>query len=686
MHLKPPLRVCLTSEELEELRSQCQEFVRLARAACGPAISIRKIMQDRENAKKEKYKKSESASTTNMLRWRREQEILRIENAEKREVKIQGLRDELQRIEERKLAKRMEAIQVERDYLDEVEELQSKEMENENDELRKRIEVYKQLNEQLDADTEQRQQIVDGLKITLESKNNVVNTATSTDDVLNANEPSPSSDNGVDEMNNVISKTTSLSEAQRNKLKILSHEYNVITPETAREINDNLSTRSTDQPMTEAQQNKLKILGTEIATVETEKAPKISVQTCENMTDLQRNRFKVLSHEYNLEREVPKVPKAPPKSLSLLQVETAAQHLESPMSVTSDHFSNDSDNHRVEAESKSIDGDAETVKSQVIDDDAELDMLRAFEKAIEKNLSTFMGINLNECIEMSSLSKYEHIRNTDSMALSRFLQMSVMTPVNAYMEIMNNETLKMFVQDLDILSHFKSLRNYFLMMNGEFGSSICHLLFSKLESGVKPSELLNYQSLHMILDHALSQTRHDPNIEKLSFIVQNIPEKFDMHSPSVLNMLTMSYKLDWPLNLILNPETMDQYKAIFNYLLKLKRISWILEECFQMLKELHKKHGRDMSRSQQFRNVQQARHKMNVFVHCLENHVTRNVLQISWGAFVEDLKTAQSIHCIYRKHTNYLKRVLFLCLLNKKSFEFQKTIDDLFKVILKFQK
>jgi len=90
--------------------------------------------------------------------------------------------------------------------------------------------------------------------------------------------------------------------------------------------------------------------------------------------------------------------------------------------------------------------------------------------------------------------------------------------------------------------------------------------------------------------------------------------------------------------------------------------------------------------SPHFRNAQQIRHKMTHFVHCLENHVTRNVLQISWFAFLDDLKSAQSIHCIYRKHTSYLKRVLFLCLLNKKSYEFQKTIEDSFRVILKFHK
>lgn len=676
---KPALKVCLTNDEMSEMREQCQEFARKAREACGPRISIESIMQEKDQTSTEVYKIVAVACANNMQQWNREQEDLRVVCAEKREKKNQGLREELKRIEERKIVKRMESIQAERDYLDEVEEIEQNELEQDNLVLQKRIECYQELNKQVDEETEKREQIIVELKSTLESK----------EDVLNANEPDPSLTSspevqGTDDMNNVIQKTT-LTDAQRNKLKIMSQEYNFTTQESSDENNGNTVTQSSEQHLTEAQRNRLKVLGHEFGMVDTSKsAPQINVQDCGNLTDLQKNRLKVLSHEFHIEKEISR--KKPPKemSLSLLQVEESQQHLESPMSITSDHFSNESEK---EHKSPEEDSSEKSKSVNVDDDDDTLEMLKAFEEAIEKNCSTFMGINLNNfTTQYSTGLSYEHIRKTDTLALSRFLQMSLMIPVNTYMDILNNETLKMFVQDLDILSHFKSLRDYFLMMNGEFGSSICHQLFPKLESSVKPSEILNYQSLHTILDYALSQTRHDVNTEKLSFIVQNIPEKFELHSPAVLNMLKMSYKLDWPLTLILNPETMDQYQAIFNYLLKLKRISWVLEECFQMLKEVYKHHGKDLLYSQQFRNVQQIRHKMTNFVHCLENHVTRNVLQISWFAFVDDLKSAQSIPCIYRKHTSYLKRVLFLCLLNKKSYEFQKTFEDSFKVILKFHK
>jgi gamma-tubulin complex component 6 len=77
---------------------------------------------------------------------------------------------------------------------------------------------------------------------------------------------------------------------------------------------------------------------------------------------------------------------------------------------------------------------------------------------------------------------------------------------------------------------------------------------------------------------------------------------------------------------------------------------------------------------------------MSHFIQVLENHITRSAFQASWKRFLEDLKTARNMEDLYRKHASYLKRVLFLCLLNKNSAEYSKNVEEIFKVILKFHK
>lgn len=709
---KPSIKVCLTFEELSGLKIECQEFLKRARDECGEAISVASILNERRQIKMEKCKNAEVAATRNLEKWKQHQEERQLKIREYRELQQQKLRKELEQIEERKLVKRLEEIQMEREFMDAYEEVEKIELKKENREIRERIEIYQTLNANLDKSNQ------------AESNNSKLQS----EDVLNANEKAYENEAiKKDDMNNIIIENVeTLSDAQKNKLKVMSHEFN-LDPTTGSssvhrdkrdEINANLFDKSS---LTDAQRNKLKVMGHEFGMIDVkneDSQPKINVQDYDKMTDLQRNRMKVLAHEYRTvevrdetaKKEIIQGPmtalqknrmkvlshefayfdgeKAIEKktlTLDLLQPTVGNQQIESPMSITSDHFTNDSSEHQGDDECQT--DKIVVAASSTAKDSEEEEMIKAFEEAVEANRKMFMGITLNDLMndEISFKPIYDDVAMMDTVALSQFLQMSLTIPLNSYMEVLSNETLKIYVQDLDILSHFKSLRNYFLLMNGEFCSSICHELFSKLEKGVRPVELLNYQSLHMMLDNALSGSK-DPNTELLSFIVQNSPEKFELNSPAVLNMVTLSYTLEWPLTLILNVETMDQYRTIFNYLLKLKRMSWILEECFQILKEAHKQHGNELLKSQQYSNVQHIRHQMTQFVNCLENYVTRNVMQTAWNAFMEDLKMAKSILCIYRKHTNYLKRILFLCLLNKKSFEFYKTIEDVFRVILRFHK
>lgn len=88
--------------------------------------------------------------------------------------------------------------------------------------------------------------------------------------------------------------------------------------------------------------------------------------------------------------------------------------------------------------------------------------------------------------------------------------------------------------------------------------------------------------------------------------------------------------------------------------------------------------------SSQFRDIQQIRHKLVCFVNALQNHITSIAIEGSWQKFQDDLKTVRSMEDLYKKHTKYLKRVKFLCMLNRSSQEFYTKIESIFVLILRF--
>lgn len=200
----------------------------------------------------------------------------------------------------------------------------------------------------------------------------------------------------------------------------------------------------------------------------------------------------------------------------------------------------------------------------------------------EKSAATLAKSQASKAPSMKSLQEL------NSANLTYFLEQSFTIPLQVQSLILNNEILKIFFVDLDILSHFNSLRNYFFMMDGEFACNISDGILNKLQTVRKPRELYSSHALHSILENALQSSLmgNDKNAENLSFCIPNVPENFDMASPNVLSDLHLSYKVNWPLNLLISEEIINQYDRVFQHLVKLRRITWLLDECFYVSKHL----------------------------------------------------------------------------------------------------
>uniref|UniRef100_A0A2A4J6H1 Gamma-tubulin complex component 6 n=2 Tax=Heliothis virescens TaxID=7102 RepID=A0A2A4J6H1_HELVI len=289
--------------------------------------------------------------------------------------------------------------------------------------------------------------------------------------------------------------------------------------------------------------------------------------------------------------------------------------------------------------------------------------------------------------------KEEHKKITcDNIAtLTACLQRSVMLPLTYQLEVVNNSILTYFLVNQDMYEHLRSLKDYFFLMDGEFSRSICHNLFTKLVKTINPQELLNFATLHNILDKALgSSISHVHKFsENLSFTITESPLSFQHSSPDVLQCLSLTYTVSWPLNIILSQEALLRYAKVFQFLIKMRRIFWVLGEDFESLKlsaKLSRQHSRKLLRSPQYISVQIYRHMMASMIRALDNYIVTTCILTSWTEFENDLKKARTLDDLYECHVVYIKKVLFRCLLNNRSTPVMKLLNDIFTVILKFSR
>ncbi|CAH2090315.1 unnamed protein product [Euphydryas editha] len=275
--------------------------------------------------------------------------------------------------------------------------------------------------------------------------------------------------------------------------------------------------------------------------------------------------------------------------------------------------------------------------------------------------------------------------------LTACLQRSVMLPLTYQLEVVNNSILTYFLVNLDMYEHLRSLKDYFFLMDGEFSRSICHNLFTKLTKTLNPQELLNFATLHNILDKALgSSISHVHKFsENLSFTITEPPLSFQHSSPDVLQCLSLTYSVSWPLNIILSQEALLRYAKVFQFLVKMRRIFWVLSTDFEALKltaKLSKQHSRLLLKSPQYISIQIYRHNMASLIRALDNYIVTTCILTSWTEFEKDLKKARTLDDLYECHVVYIKKVLFRCLLNNRSTPVMKLLNDIFTVILKFSR
>lgn len=719
----PNLFICLSFAQLKATEAECQKYKALAQSACGSPFAIEEIFRLREEKRKSIVSIVAEKCRREIEQWQLDRNRRFANKQEQREKDRLELLQQIQENRERKIKKRREQLALDQEYLQQSEMAELALVARENEQRKKNIEYYTELAEIVDAQRNRTESDIAALKVKLSAKQEakVVTLASpdadsDTDSVYFDAERSPQTINSdrslcdaekmvsedinsnpvteSDELAiqrsrnraNVLNSNIHLSdapvetpqtvaipseqkmtEAQKNRLKTLQHEYGFSGPS----IVDTNSNQIVVQPteLSDLQKNRNRVLTSEFGITPAVVSVPADTDTDNNhdvnanaMTDLQRNRQKVLAHEYNLVTSASTKSKESRKSikasLSLelnseqstkpneLSVKACqSEFMNSPMSTTSDDLlATSMTNALVEPAGKDADSFNEDTKEKTTRKSLKLDCVQANEgNSNEINLTaftadinerptplsalntagieckrngfsfvqkpttfsqmlrpTFSNYNMFDLSPQLSASKINKVAasspvNQSSKTLTRFelqdlntanltnfLQQSFTIPLQVHLSILNNEILKTFFDDFNIFGQFQSLRNYFFMMDGEFASNISDGILTKLQSVQKPHELLNSHVLHSILENALQSSLigHDKNAENLSFFIPNVPEEFDMASPNVLHELHLSYKVDWPLNLLLSAESIEHYGRVFQHLLKLRRITWSLEQCF----------------------------------------------------------------------------------------------------------
>lgn len=240
----------------------------------------------------------------------------------------------------------------------------------------------------------------------------------------------------------------------------------------------------------------------------------------------------------------------------------------------------------------------------------------------------------------------------------------------AYQEV-SQKALELLFGNFKLKSHFKGLRQYLLLGQGDFIRHLMDLLGSELD---KPASECRFHNILAVLDNAMRSTN-------AQFDEPDVTNRLDcrlMESPfpnaTGWDIFSLTYKVDGPISTIFTEEKIRDYIDIFRQLWRTKRVEHVLTS----ISSSQMFYTRRAPKS--FRSILQRAntllHNMKHFIKYSQNYIMFEVVECSWVELVAATDVAKDVDAVITAHDNYLRKIKLGTMCQK---------DTLFNCIWNFQ-
>ncbi|OQR84090.1 gamma-tubulin complex component [Achlya hypogyna] len=215
----------------------------------------------------------------------------------------------------------------------------------------------------------------------------------------------------------------------------------------------------------------------------------------------------------------------------------------------------------------------------------------------------------------------------------------------------NAYVIKILLDKYQLLDHCRALKQYLLLGQGDFIQYLMDLLGPELS---KRATQLYRHNLMNVLETAL-------NASNAKYESADILGRLDVKLHQAASgdegwdVFALHYKLQAPLNTVIQETTMSEYLRMFSFLFRVKRVEHSLTNCW----------GRDMNLIHVIsKHLPEARgviHHCNLlrsemihFTTNLHNYMMFEVLETSWHTLLKNIKMASDLDELIESHNAYL--------------------------------
>ena len=278
-----------------------------------------------------------------------------------------------------------------------------------------------------------------------------------------------------------------------------------------------------------------------------------------------------------------------------------------------------------------------------------------------------------ESSNLESLFNRKRLKNDESNDFHILLE-------TAYKEI-SRTSLKILNESYKLHDHFRGLRQYMLLGQGDFVRHLMDMLCPHLN---KAANKLSRHAIVQLLESAVRSTN-------AQFDDPEIVNRIDiLLSESTINDLgwdvfALTYRIDGPISTIFTNESQKTYPKLFKHLWRSKRMEYILTSIWKSLVSSIRLQKRIPGLKYAFHSFHTLLSEMIHFIRQMEYYLTFEVIECQWIELETQIDCSQDVDFLIKAHNRFLEQVLRRSLLDTTTEDIYLQYRAICDYILEFQ-
>ncbi|EIW66546.1 hypothetical protein TREMEDRAFT_72372 [Tremella mesenterica DSM 1558] len=245
--------------------------------------------------------------------------------------------------------------------------------------------------------------------------------------------------------------------------------------------------------------------------------------------------------------------------------------------------------------------------------------------------------------------------------------------------IASQRLLEIFYDKLNLMDHLKALKSYLMLGAGDFAELLMEALSPRLG---KPAISLYRHHLTSDLETAIrsSNAQYDPP-DVLRRLDARVLEY--SHGEIGWDCFTLEYKVEAPLNAVLDNKAMVEYERVFHHLWRLKRVEAALTQGWMRVTSGSRMFERIPGLTNDWHHCRVVQAEMVHFLRQLQAFCQLEVIECSWQSLADfTSKREGDLDALISAHRTYLDRVARKVLLLSHKRDKQEILLDLVREAL----